>query len=280
MNEKNWPPIEGRYKVGNKNSPIAVCTLASIDEIEVNLKKIAIIGKCVTENLGIEKMIQNIVSNSNIRYLIFCGRESKGHFVFQAVESLVKNGINEEKRIMGAMGSMPYLRNIEAELVQRFREQIEIMNMVGETNGQRIEETIDKILEGKTEKFKAKPLEIKKIVDIEAKPTAWIPDPNGYFLIFLDRGKKKIIVEHYQEGKINQRIVGKNAKEIGDTIAKLDLIGKFKQTLEHSMYLARELQRAEFALRENLDFEQDEELKTDKINKEKTKPTDEYSWHD
>lgn len=90
---RNWPPVEGRYKVGNRDSPVAVCTNASIDEIKINPQKVAIWGKCVTENIGIEKIIQNIVSNPNIRYLVLCGRESKGHFVAQAIEALKKMGL-------------------------------------------------------------------------------------------------------------------------------------------------------------------------------------------
>ncbi|XOB40485.1 MAG: tetrahydromethanopterin S-methyltransferase subunit A [Candidatus Nealsonbacteria bacterium] len=274
----DWPKVEGRYKVGNKTSPIAVCTNASIDDIEIDLKKIAIIGKCVTENIGIEKIIQNIVSNPNIRYLILCGKKSKGHFISQAIESLKKNGIDQDKRIIGAAGNMPYLRNIDEELIERFRKQVEIINMAGETNSQKIETMVDKLLEGKTEEFKGEAVQIKKTEEIEAKPAKWIADPKGYFVISLNNERTKIMVDHYIKGEINKRIIGKNAKEICDTIARLKLIGEFEQSLEHSMYLGRELEKAEIALRENLDFEQDKELKIKKLKKQE--PTNEYGWFD
>jgi len=67
---KNWPPVEGRYVLGNKKSSIAVCTNATVEGIKADMEKVAIIGKCVTENIGIEKIIQNIVSNPDIRYLV------------------------------------------------------------------------------------------------------------------------------------------------------------------------------------------------------------------
>lgn len=278
MNLKNWPPIEGRYKIGNKNSPVAVCTLASIDEIEVDLNKVAIIGKCVTENIGIEKMIQNIVSNPNIRYLVLCGRVSKGHFVSQAIEALIENGIDKEKRIIGAKGNMPYLKNIDKELIEKFRKQVKTINRAGETNSEKIRKIIDNLLKSKIEKFEEEAFQIQEMA-IEAKPTKWISDPNGYFLVFVDKEKERLILEHYQNGKLNKKIYGKNAKEICDTVAKLKLVGEFEQTLEHAMYLARELQKAELALKENLDFEQDEELKIRKIADAK-RPTDEYGWFD
>lgn len=278
MNLEKWPLVEGRYTVGNKNSPIAVCTNASIDEIEVDLKKVAIIGKCVTENIGIERIIQNIVSNSNIRYLILCGRNSKGHFVSQAIEALIENGIDKEKRIIGAKGNMPYLKNIDGELVERFRKQIKAINYTGEIDSKKIGEIIDDLLKGNVGKFKGKAFQIEETA-IEAEPAKWISDPNGYFLVFIDKEKNRVILEHYQNGRLNKKIYGKNAKEICDTVAELKLVGNFEQTLEHAMYLARELQKAELALKENLDFEQNEELKITKVAGEK-KPTDEYGWFD
>lgn len=278
---KNWPPIEGRYEIGNQTSPIAICTNASIDEIKIDLKKVAIIGKCVTENVGIEKIIQNVVSNQNIRYLVLCGRDSKGHFVAQAIEALVENGLDKNKRIIGAKGNMPYLKNIDKSLIDRFRKQITPINIVSETSSSKIEKIINKLLETKPGEFQAESIKIKKIQEIKAGSARWVPDPNGYFLVSIDRSRKRIVVEHYKQGKINKKIVGNNAKEICDTVAKLNLIGDFKQKLEHGMYLAREIKKAEIALRNNLNFEQDSELVIDskKVDQEE-KPTDEYGWFD
>ena len=278
---EDWPPIEGRYEVGTKNSPIAVCTNASIDEIKVDLKKVAIIGKCVTENIGIEKIIQNIASNPSIRYLVLCGRDSKGHFVAQAIEALLKNGVDKDKRIVGAKGNMPYLKNLDKKVIETFRNQIKIINLVGETSPLEIEKIIDEILKTKREKFQTKAVKIKKVKEIEAKSVRWVSDPNGYFLVTLDRGRRKIIVEHYKEGKINKKILGNNAKEICDTVAKLNLIGNFGQKLEHAMYLARELEKAEIALKNNINFEQDSELNITSGKVEQGEKTnDEYDWHD
>ncbi len=280
-NLNEWPPIDGRYEVGNKTSPVAVCTNASIDEIKIDPQKIAIIGKCVTENIGIEKMIQNIVSNPNIRYLVLCGRESNGHFVGQAIESLIENGVDENKRIISAKGNMPYLRNLDKETIETFREQVIPVNLMEETNGKKIEKVIDELLKIRPQKMKAKGIKIEKVEEIKASPSYWIEDPKGYFVISLDNNRKKIVVEYYKKGKLNKKIIGNNAKEICDTIARLDLIGDFKQTKEHSMYLGRELQKAEIALKQGLTFEQDQELKINKVdNLTQPEPIDEYGWYD
>lgn len=109
---KNWPSIEGRYQKGNPHSPVAVCTNATVKGIELDMEKVALVGKCVTENIGIEKIIQNIVANPHIRFLILCGKVSKGHFVAQAFISLKKNGIDKDKRIIGAKGNTPFLKEL------------------------------------------------------------------------------------------------------------------------------------------------------------------------
>ena len=63
-----WPVISGDYIVGDPESPVAVTTLAS--HIEAELSGAAIAGPCKTENLGVEKVVANIISNPNIRFLI------------------------------------------------------------------------------------------------------------------------------------------------------------------------------------------------------------------
>ena len=42
-------------------------------------QKIAIYGSLRTENIGIEKIVANIISNPNIRFLVICGEEIRGH---------------------------------------------------------------------------------------------------------------------------------------------------------------------------------------------------------
>ncbi len=90
-------------------------------------------------------------------------------------------------------------------------------------------------------------------------------DEKGFFVITV---KDEIIVEHYlnvqkegkleiETGKLNKIITGKSAKAICDTIVREGLVSR----LDHAAYLGRELQKAEIALKNDLEYEQCDPLK-------------------
>ncbi len=85
----------------------------------------------------------------------------------------------------------------------------------------------------------------------------FVMDPNGYFLIKLDREKKEIVIGLCKElNKISIKITGKKPLEIYQTIIKEGLISRF----DHAAYLGRELQKAYLALQEGIVYIQDSEL--------------------
>jgi tetrahydromethanopterin S-methyltransferase subunit A len=92
----------------------------------------ALAGTLQTENIGLEKVVCNIVANPNIRYLVVCGPESPGHLVGDAILALAKNGTDGRKRIIGTEAPTPYLFNIPQEFVERFREQVAVIDLVNE----------------------------------------------------------------------------------------------------------------------------------------------------
>lgn len=88
-----------------------------------------------------------------------------------------------------------------------------------------------------------------------------ILDPNGFFVIEVDRKQKDIRVEYYSNVYKNNRIVsgvlekvflGKKADELSDTIAKN--VPELLPT--HYLYLGRELQRAQCSLEKNKKYDQ------------------------
>ena len=128
---EGWPVVNGDYVVGDPESPVAAATLAShIEQIAVDAGA-AISGPCKTENLGIEKMIANIISNPNIRFLVLCGSEVQGHVTGQSIEALHANGVDPEKRkIVNAVGAIPFIENIPDEGIERFQNQLEIVSII------------------------------------------------------------------------------------------------------------------------------------------------------
>ncbi|MCX6814945.1 MAG: DUF4346 domain-containing protein [Candidatus Aenigmarchaeota archaeon] len=255
---ETWPVLEGRYKVGNKQSPIAICTMATVG-MEFPMDKIAIAGKCVTENLGIEKIVKNTISNPNIRYMIICGKVPMGHFVDNAIVSLIDNGVDSEGRIIGANGGIPVVKNLTKEEVERFRKQVIPVAMPGETDIQKIMEKVEELFEKNPGPFEGAEIFSEKTESVQASHTErdYVADPKGYFTIQPNFHTREIIVEHHDiNGKITKVIAGKNAEEIYHTIVRECLLSRF----EHAAYLGRELFKAELAIKKNLEYEQDRDL--------------------
>jgi tetrahydromethanopterin S-methyltransferase subunit A len=136
----DYPPEEGCYIRGNDRSPVAVCIILKWDqdkvppEIEALVRAgaesgAALSGTLQTENIGLEKVICNIVSNPNIRYLVLGGPESEGHLTGEAIKALFENGVDEKKRIIGTESPHPFLFNISNEMIERFREQLTLVDL-------------------------------------------------------------------------------------------------------------------------------------------------------
>jgi len=134
-----YPPEEGRYLRGNDYSPAAVIIILTYDaeEIPREIEKLvrtgvetgaALSGTLQTANIGIEKVICNIVANPNIRYLILGGPESEGHKTGDAIKALLKNGVDEKKNIIGTTGLTAVLHNVPGEFIQRFRDQLTLVD--------------------------------------------------------------------------------------------------------------------------------------------------------
>ncbi len=120
--------MKGDYTVGNPKSRIAVVTLAS--QIKPS-PETALWGSSKTENLGVEKIIVNTISNSNIRYILVCGMESRGHLAGHSLLAIHAEGIDEKGRIVGSEGAIPFIENISREAVERFQQQVVLFDKIG-----------------------------------------------------------------------------------------------------------------------------------------------------
>lgn len=136
--EETWPPVRGDYRVCDPDAAVAVVTLTS----PLVLRGAAIFGQCKTENLGVEKIVANVISNCNIRFLILCGVESKGHLPGNTILALHRNGIDEQGRIIGSGGAIPFIQNLPPEAISRFQDQVELIDCIGIEDAAQIEELI------------------------------------------------------------------------------------------------------------------------------------------
>lgn len=146
----DYPTEPGCFLRGNDYSPVAVVVLLNapygtlppeVQNAPPEIEKLvrvaietgaALSGTLQTENIGIEKIVCNVVGNPNIRYLVLCGEEVDGHNSGTAVKALLANGINENRTIVDSKAVTPYLFNIPLEAIERFREQVTLVDLVGE----------------------------------------------------------------------------------------------------------------------------------------------------
>jgi tetrahydromethanopterin S-methyltransferase subunit A len=128
-------PVKDEYYMGKGNS-VAICTLSSLhllqtiaDDPDI-MNKILIVGRLLSENRGIDVLISFALKNQDLRYIIVCGKEVKGHKSGQALLSLHKNGVQSDSRIIGAYAPSPFLLSSRRD-IDSFRMQTKICDLIG-----------------------------------------------------------------------------------------------------------------------------------------------------
>ena len=156
-----WPLVKGDFISGDANSPVAVVTMGShLDEKGICDAGAAMCGSCKTENLGLEKVIANIVANPNIRFMLCCGTEVKGHLAGQTMIALHKNGV-KEGRVVGAEGAIPFIENLKDDAIKRFQEQVECVNIMEAEDTKTIKAKMDELKARDPGAFAADPMVIE-----------------------------------------------------------------------------------------------------------------------
>ncbi len=256
-----WPPLPGDYSVLRFQAPVAVCTLTDetlAGELAENPPEgLSIVGTLQTENLGIERLITNVVANPHIRTLVLCGADSKkavGHLPGQSLVALVENGIDDQMGIIGAQGNRPDLKNLTPETVSHFRRTIELVNLIGDRDLDEIINTVDRAVTLNLEP--AESFHPSRTTDrLEGYlPSQMVADPAGYFVIYPDRNRGLVSLEHYSnEGVLTLIIEAKTAAETYTAAIEKGTVTR----LDHAAYLGRELTRAERSLETGEPFVQD-----------------------
>jgi tetrahydromethanopterin S-methyltransferase subunit A len=260
-----WPPLPGAYTILRYRAPVAVCTLT--DEIlareiaQTGDARLAIVGMLQTENLGIERVIANVVANTHIRFLLVCGADSRqtiGHFPGQSLVALAREGLDDQGRIRGAAGKRPVLKNIGRDAVEHFCRTVEVIDLVGHAS---VPEILEAASHAATrDPGPAVPFTPERITPSPGYlPSRMIPDPAGYFVIYPDPQRGMLSLEHFRpDGVLDAVIEGHSAAECYTPAVAQGLLSR----LDHAAYLGRELARAEAALHTGARYVQDAAAET------------------
>ena len=131
-------PIEDEMFFGNPKSNIAICTLSSMSLLKdisksSIIKEVAIAGRLLSENKGIDSLVRSVILNEKIDTIILCGKDTLGHKPGDSLLCLYKNGINADQKIIGSSSPHPIL-TVTKKQVSKFQVQVTIINKVGETS--------------------------------------------------------------------------------------------------------------------------------------------------
>ncbi|MFZ5557722.1 MAG: tetrahydromethanopterin S-methyltransferase subunit A [Pseudomonadota bacterium] len=259
---EGWPPLPGDYRVLQFQAPVAVCALNS-DELVPRLAAahpagMAIVGSLHTENLGIEHLIRNLLPNPHVRFLVVCGEDTKkaiGHLPGQSLVSLMREGLDDAGRIRHAQGKRPVIKNVSREHVEAFRHRVQVVDLIGTTDLEAIAEQVAQAVAndpGPADELfpDTAPVPVQQA----AEPTRLVSDPAGYLVLYPDRRRRRLVLEHYANTGVLTRVIeGTTPTALYSTVIAEGLVSR----LDHAAYLGRELARAEAALRTGDDYVQD-----------------------
>src|SRR5579885_1627658 len=186
----------------------------------------------------------------------------------------MENGVDEGRRIIGAEGYEPVLRSVTPQQVAAFRQQIELVDWMGERDPETLRERISSLAARSPGRFEGTGAEDGAARTGTALQASFAPispggqrepliyDPRGYFVITLDRSMGQIILRHYLPDHTP-------AHEMRGRTAETMLLGLIREglisQLSHAGYLGAELAKAEAALRlgARVHYEQDRVLRRD-----------------
>lgn len=142
-------PIPEEVYFGNKNSSVAICTLSSIDLLKKLsqpklLHNVAIVGRLLSENKGIDSLVNYVNENQNIKTIILCGKEVSGHKAGHSLLSLHKFGIDKHNRIINSTSPDP-ITTLTNSKVEKFQSQVKIIDVIGEINPDKIIQLINPV---------------------------------------------------------------------------------------------------------------------------------------
>ena len=168
-------------------------------------------------------------------------------------------------RVLESASWRPILKNLTLLEVARFREQIEVVNLVGRTDLETILAAVRRCAQKPAPALTPVPTEparggeaLAGVERIRAQaPKQLRLDRAGFFIVLPQPQSGLIVCEHYDNsGRLAHVIEGRQAALIAATVVERGWVTQ----LDHAAYLGRELAKAEAALSAGLAYEQDAAL--------------------
>lgn len=264
---ERWPVVAGEYYALDEDASVAVSTLASVQLAEdLATRKprgLAIVGKTETENIGIDKVVKNVISNPSIRYLIVAGEDPVGHLSGKTLLALAEHGIDSHGRVAGSSGRRPVLRNVSPDEVQAFRERVQVVDMLGCLSADEISaRVVDLSHEVAVACGCAACCQRPAPTSTARAPSVLATEPTreakldkaGYFVFIPLADRKVIVVEHYAyDHRLLRVIEGASVRAIYSTI----IANGWVTELSHAAYVGKELAKAELSMAYGFRYVQD-----------------------
>ncbi|RLE56693.1 MAG: hypothetical protein DRJ40_04895 [Thermoprotei archaeon] len=232
-----WTVEDGNYVLGNKFHPVAVMVPLD-DEVGNELVKtaielgVAIAGFCKTANIGIEKVVCNVLANPNIRYLVVVGHDTSGHRSGEAMIKLWRYGVDpESRRVLNCDAPTAYIPNLPLEAIERFRDQVIVIDMLGVTD----REMLRKVIRGCIQ-------EPWNAVEIEVKGIKYrLFDPGAYDLEpYIVKVTSKVSGGYVET--LSQNLTVVVARSVADAYREvIRLIERFGRCVESRFGITKEL---------------------------------------
>jgi tetrahydromethanopterin S-methyltransferase subunit A len=110
------------------------------------MNNLAIVGRLLSENIGIDEIINFCIVNKELEHLVLCGKDSRGHRAGESLIALFKYGITKDGMIINSKSPRPQLHSSYQD-VEVFRNRITIHNLIDETNLNLIKSCVDEIIQ-------------------------------------------------------------------------------------------------------------------------------------
>ena len=257
-----WPPLPGDYTVLRYRAPAAVCTLGDSDLAAAvaaqDSPQVAITGTLTTENLGIERLVANTITNPNLRFVLVCGQEVQqriGHRPGGSLLALAANGTDDRGRILAAPGRRPRLRNLTPGQIAHFRAHIEVIDLIGTRDPAAVLAAARDCAARDPGPAPDPPGGPAVPAQRAAPPGRTIADPAGYLVIYADVRPAAAGDRALPQQRAAHRRHRRPATPPTDTPACWP--PGWCSRLDHAAYLGRELARAEHALHTGTRYRQD-----------------------